>query len=124
MRKDKYEKHVKNCSGIPGVLYNLDTQNVASFAENLKYKDDLPFVAYCDFETMTSEYLLDLENNEMFPVLYVIIFTCHLDLNLDRIVIEISVGHDLVNYFNHDILSFVDSVTMNHLRNCPIKVSK
>ena len=51
--KDRYKKHVKSCSSILGVPYNFNTQNLVSFEENLKYKDDLPFVGYCNFDRTT-----------------------------------------------------------------------
>ena len=52
--KGKYEKHIKSCSELPGILYTLDTWNLVAFENNFKCKGDLPFVAYCDFETTTS----------------------------------------------------------------------
>ena len=66
VRKDKYDRHIQNCTGIPGILYNTDTQNLIAFENNLKYKGDLPFVAYYDFETTdpTDSYL-DPKNGEM-----------------------------------------------------------
>ena len=49
--KLKSDKHIENCSGIPGIVYNYNTQNVVSFEENIGYKGDLPLAAYLDFET-------------------------------------------------------------------------
>ena len=53
------------------------------FQENLKYKGDIPLVAYIDFETTapTNEYL-DIENTKMVAVSYVIILVFHPDLKL------------------------------------------
>ena len=68
-KQNNYEKHIKSCSGVPGILYNFNTENVVSFEDILKCKDGLLFVAYCDLETITSsDYLLDPENRNMFPV--------------------------------------------------------
>ena len=96
MRKDSYKKHVKNFIGIPGFLYYFDIQNICSFEENLKYKGDLPFDAYSDFETTrASDCLFDLANNKRFTVSYVIIFAFLSYLNLDHIIIERSFGRNL-----------------------------
>ena len=39
--KEKYLCHLGQCSGIPGIVYDFNTQNLISY-ENLKYKGDLP----------------------------------------------------------------------------------
>ena len=68
----------------------------STFKDNLKYKGDLSFVAYCDFDTTaTTDSGLDLENKKMFAVSYVIAFAFHPELCLDRIIIERSFGHSL-----------------------------
>ena len=41
-RKDKYERHLEHCRGMPGIVYNFDTHNLVTFDNNLKYKGDLP----------------------------------------------------------------------------------
>ena len=50
-RKDKYEKHIKNCTDQPGTIYGFSVQNLVTFEDNLKYKGDLKLTAYIDFET-------------------------------------------------------------------------
>ena len=50
-REDRQKKHIKNCSGIPGVIYNFNTKSLISFQDNLNSKGDIPFVMYFDFET-------------------------------------------------------------------------
>lgn len=118
VRKDKYDRHIQNCTGIPGILYNIDTQNLIAFENNLKYKGDLTFVAYYDFETTDpTDLYLDPKNVEMYDTSYVNIFDFHLDLQLDKIIIKRSFAHDLsklanLGYLNRDVLSFVDSVTI------------
>ena len=60
LRKDKHEKHIKSCSGIPDILYKFQNQNLITFQGYLKYKGDLPFIVYYDFETTTTtEYMFD-----------------------------------------------------------------
>ena len=41
-RKDRFERHIKNCTGKPGFVYNFNTQNLLTFEENLKFKRDIP----------------------------------------------------------------------------------
>ena len=50
-RKDKYDRHVENCTGETGTIYDFSMQNVVTFEDNLKYKGDLPLAAYIVFET-------------------------------------------------------------------------
>ena len=130
MRKDKYRRHIQNCTGITGILYNFDTQNLITFEDNLKYKGDFPFVAYYVFKTTDpTDFYLDPENREMLPVSYIIIFAFYPNLQLDRIIIERPFGHNLsklanVGYLNRDMLSFADLLTMKQLRDCATKVNK
>ena len=42
---------MENCLGVPGVIYNFNTQSLVSFEDNFHAKGDLPFVIYFDFET-------------------------------------------------------------------------
>ena len=50
-RKDRFERHIKSCTGKPGFVYNFNTQNLLTFEENLKFKRDIPLTVYIDFET-------------------------------------------------------------------------
>ena len=49
--KDKFDRHIENCTGKPGYIYNFNIQNILTFEENLKFKSDIPLTAYIDFET-------------------------------------------------------------------------
>ena len=95
-KKDKYNRHVENCSGQPGIIYDFNLQNLVTFEDNFKYKGEIPLTAYVDFEAIapTDDYL-DPENQKMFVVSYVIIFAFHQDLNLGRVIIERSYGYTL-----------------------------
>ena len=129
IRPDKYDKHIKHRSGILGILYNLDTQNLVTFEDNLKYKWDLPFVAYCDFETTAPTVGQSPEVTKVFPVSCVIIFAFHQDLNLDRIIIELSLWQNFskptdVGYWNREMLQYADSATKVQSCDCAVKVSK
>ena len=62
------------CGKKPGVLYDFNLQNVVAFEDNLKYRGDIPFCVYADFETAapTADYL-NPENTAMFTVSYSLI---------------------------------------------------
>ena len=44
---------MENCSGKPGVAYNLNNQCLISYQDNFHNKGDTPFAIYFDFETTT-----------------------------------------------------------------------
>ena len=89
VRKDKFERHIKNCSGIPGIVYNFTTQNLITFEDNLKNKGDLPMIFYFDLETTApTDSCYDPEQKEMFVVSYVIIAVFHPDLKIKKIICE------------------------------------
>ena len=63
----RQKRHMANCSGKPGVVYNFNNQNLISHA-----KGDVPFVIYFDFETTApTDKCLDPEQKKMFVVSYV-----------------------------------------------------
>ena len=95
-RKDKFDRHIENCTGKPGYVYNFNIQNILTFEENLKFKSDIPLTAYIDFETTApTDDCLDPETKKMNAVSYVIIFAYHGNLDLKRVIIERSFGHSL-----------------------------
>ena len=99
-----------------------------TFEENLKYKGDVPLVAYIDFETtVPTDECLDLENRQMFVVSYVIIFAFHPELDIDRVIIDRSFGHSRerltsLNFLTREQLQFKDSKTLLQLRDCALAV--
>ena len=67
--QDCWKKHVNVCSGVLGIVYNFNTQNLVTYEENLKYKGDIPITIYFDFETtMPTDSCYDPEQKEMFVV--------------------------------------------------------
>lgn len=42
--------NIEYYTGITRIIYNFDPQNFVTFEDNVKYKGDLPYVAYCEFE--------------------------------------------------------------------------
>ena len=128
-RKDKYDRHVENCAGRPGYVYNFNTQSLLTFEENLKYKGDIPLVAYIDFETADlTDNCLYPENRKMFAVSYVIIFAFQSDLDIDRVIIERSFGNSCeklasLNYLTREQFNFEDNKTMLQIRDCGFAVA-
>ena len=47
----RQKRHMENCSGSPGVVYNFNNKNLISYQDNFHAKGDVPFVIYFDFET-------------------------------------------------------------------------
>ena len=33
-RTDKQKRHIENCSGVPGIIYNFNNKNMIRFEEN------------------------------------------------------------------------------------------
>ena len=50
-RADKQKRHIENCSGVPGMIYNFNKKNLITFEDNFKSKGDMPMAMYFDFET-------------------------------------------------------------------------
>ena len=125
-RKDKYDRHVENCTGRRGCVYNFNTNSLLTFEENLKYKGDIPLVACIDFETTApTDDCLDPENRKLFAVSCVIIFPFDPDLDIDRVIIERSFGHSRkklasLTYLTREQLNFKDNNTLLQLRDCAL----
>ena len=49
--KPRQKKHMENCSGKPGVVYNFNNQCLISYQDNFYTKGDVPIVIYFGFET-------------------------------------------------------------------------
>ena len=68
MRKRHY---VANFSMIPGSVYKIHNQNRVTFEDNLKYRRDIPFLAYCDFEKRSKpQVVLDPETTLKYLLLF------------------------------------------------------
>ena len=120
-RKKKFDYHFEKCTSCPDYINNFNTQSLLTFEENLKYKGDIPSVAYIDFETTarTSE-CLEPENRKMFAVLYVMVFAFHPDhQGIDCVITERSFGNareelTILNYLTSEQLDFKDNETLLH----------
>ena len=120
VKKDKFDRHIKNCTGRPGYVYNFNIQNLLTFEKNLKFKRDIPLTAYIDFETTApTDDCLDPETKKMTAVSYLIIFIFHPDLKTDRVIIERSFGHSIeklsLNYLTSNQLRYEDIILLKQL---------
>ena len=71
----------------------LEYQELNYIWKCLKYKGDIPLVAYIDFETTAStDDSLDPESKKMYAVSYVIILAFHPKLKLCRVIVEIELN--------------------------------
>ena len=128
-RKNKFDRHIENCTGKPSYIYNFNIQNILTFEENLEFKRDIPLAAYIDFEmTAPTDDCLDPETKKMNAVSYVIIFAFHLELDLKRVIIERSFGHPLeklttIDYLTTEQLKYKALTTLKQLRDCAILVT-
>ena len=129
-KKNIFDRHVKFCSGKPGVVYNFEIQNIVTFEDNIKYQGDLPFALYADFETTapTSDYLCP-ENDIMFSVSYSIVIAWHPKLNLPRQFVVRGFNHSLkeltdVTYLTSEQLSLRKQTTTEQFRDAAIAVSE
>ena len=120
--KDRYEGHLRFCRKKPGVVYNFNLKNIVTFEENLKYKGDVSFSVYADFETSapTSDYLSS-ENRQMFAVSYYLIFAWHPKLSLPRQAVIRGCNHSLdelldMTYLTSEQLAMKNKKTLRQLR--------
>ena len=42
--ESRQTRHIKNCSGKPGIVYNFNNQSLISYQDNFHNKGDIPFV--------------------------------------------------------------------------------
>ena len=78
LRKAKFYKHVEYCSGKRGIVYKVENVNLITNENNFKFRGDLLFAVYFDFETTTASFSsLSPDKSERYPVSFVIIFAFH-----------------------------------------------
>ena len=117
VRKGHFDKHIKICGKKPRVVYDFNLQNVVTFEDNIKYKGDLPFSVYADFETTApASDCLNPENNSMFAVSYALAFAWHPKLNLKRQIVVRGYNHSLdeladVSYLTQEQLAMRNQKT-------------
>ena len=96
VQKERYRKHVETCSGIPGITYFFENHNNLIIFESSCSKNDY----------------IDIEDDEMYPVLYVLVFAFHPKLNRDRKIAQRSFGDSMqqlwdVSYLPGYMLSLI-----------------
>ena len=42
LQADKQKRHIENCSGVPGIIYNFNNKNLVISEDNFKSKGDIP----------------------------------------------------------------------------------
>ena len=129
-RQERQKRHIENCSGVPRVIYNFNTQNLISFEDNFHAKGDLPFVIYFDFETTApTDNCFDPEQKTMFVVSYVMIVAFRPGLKLDKIIIQRSYVHAIeqltsLEYFSQDQIKCINKELVIQLKDIAFEVSK
>ena len=124
------KRHMENCSGRPGVVYNFNNQNLIRFQYNFHTKGDVPFIIYFDFETTApTGNCLDSEQKKLFFVSYVMIVAFHPELKLDRIIIQRSFAHSTeqltsLGYFTREQITYINQSLVKMLQDMAFEVVK
>ena len=126
----RHKRHLENCSGKPGVIYNFNSQCVISYQENFKNKDNLPFSIYFDFErTAPTDNQLDPEQKKMLVVSYAMIIAIQPALKLERIIVYRSFAHSLeqltsLDYLTREQINFIEPYLIKMLKDIAFEVSR
>ena len=129
-KNNNFEKHIECCSRILGVIYNFNNKNLIGFEGNIIYKDNLPLVAYMNFETtVPTDNCFNPEQKKMFAVFYVIVFAFYPKLNLDCVIVQRSFGQSpknltTIDYLNNDHMECIDVKLVKQSKDCAICVSQ
>ena len=120
--KSRFEKHTRVCGKKPGVVYDFNLKNIVTLEDNFKYRGDVPFSVYADFETTapTDDYL-NPENKAMFAVSYSLSFAWHPKLSLPRETVVRGYNHSLeelsdMSYLTSEQLTMRNQRTIHQLR--------
>ena len=130
IHETRQKRHMANCSGRPGVVYNFNNQNVISYQDNFYAKGNVLFVIYFDFETTApTDNILDPKQKQLFVVSYVMIVAFNPDLKLNLIIIQRSFAHSSeqltsLNYFAPEQIPFIDQSLIKMLRHMAFDVAK
>ena len=126
----RQKRHMENCSGKPGVVYNFNNQRLISYQNYFRTKGDVPFVVYFDSETTAPiDNCLDSEQKKMFVVSCVMIVAFHPALKLDRIIIYRSFSNSIeqlttLDYFSREKITFIEPHLINMLKDMAFEVLK
>ena len=129
-RADKQKRHIENCSGVPGIIYNVNNKNIITFEDNCKSKGDKPRAMYFDFETTApTDNFFDPEQKKTFVMSYVFIVAFHLHLNLRKIIVQRRYAHSLeqlttIHYLTNDQMSVIDITLVKQLNDIAQEISR
>ena len=104
----RQKRHINNCFGRPGVIYNFNNPDLVSYQDKFHAKGEVLFVVYFDYETTApTDNGLDPEQKKMFVVSCVMIVTFPPELKLDRIIIYQNFAHTVeqlttLDYFSRE----------------------
>ena len=79
------KNHNQVCAVKEGITYCFNNREIISFQDNFKYLGDVSFTVHFDFEATTSDTVFF--DPKMFVVSYCQIYSFHLSLNFEKIVI-------------------------------------
>ena len=103
-------------------------KNIVTFQGNLKYRGDVPFCVYADFETTapTADYL-NPENKAMFAVSYSLIFVWHPKLSLPKQMVVRGFNHTLeelsnMSYLTSEQLAMRNQRTTRQLQDAVVNI--
>ena len=126
--KCRYEKHLRVCGKKTGVIYDFGLKNIVIFQDNLKYRGDVPFCVYADFETTApTADRLNPENKAVFAVSYSLIFVWHPELCLPRQMVVKGFNHTLdelsnMSYLTSEQLAMRNQRTTRQLQDAVLNV--
>ena len=113
---------MEHCSGVTGIIYNFNNQNLVSSEDNVGYRGDLLVVVCIDFETTAAtDACFDPEQKQMFVVSYVLILAFHPKVNIDKVIFQRGVGHSpeklrSLDYLKNDQMAFFDINLIKQLK--------
>ena len=116
--KEATKKRTKICAAKEGIVYTVENGKIIYFQDNFKYLGDVPFTVYFDFETTTCDIVFS--DPKMFVVSYCQIYSFHLSLTLEKIVIfrsfQQSPEETDLNHFKQEHVSFFKRITFCQLK--------
>ena len=79
------KKHLSICAAKECITYFVDNGQIIDYQDNFKYKGDVPFCVYFDFERTTGDSVFF--DSKMYVISYCQIYSFHPALNLEKVVI-------------------------------------
>ena len=129
-KADKQKRHIENCIGAPGIIYNFNNKNLITFKDYFKSKGAIPMAIYFDFKTTApTDNSFDPEQKKMFVRSYVLIVAFHPHLKLRKIIVQRSYGPTLhklttLDYLTNDEMKFIDIKLVTQLKDMAQEISQ